>query len=282
MSPRVAVVIVNYNCLEDLPGCIESILASPEQPEVVVVDNASTDGSVEVIRQRFPSVKIISNDANHGLAAGNNQGIEATTAPFVLMCNPDIRCESVTLGALADCFERHPKAGLVGPRLFDRDGNLRTTVASLPRLRDAVRGRYWWSWWHHDTEREVEQVMEACYAVRRDALADVGPLDPLFFLYWEGADLACRLRKGGWQVWFCPSGVGVHRGGATVDRLPWRRIVWSQRGAYRYFKLHSRIPAPVLVAIFGARTLMKFGVHALHGTQSQVPPVSVDVRCSSE
>jgi GT2 family glycosyltransferase len=274
---QVAVVVVNFNCLDDLPQCIETILTSDTAPEVVVVDNASSDGSTDVIARRFPTVRIIRNPDNRGLAAGNNQGIAATRAPFVVMANPDIRFERTTLSEIVRCFDRHEKAALVGPRLFDDDGALRTSVAALPRLRDALRGRYWWSWWSHDTEQRVGQVIEACYAVKREALAFSGALDERFFLYWEGTDLARRLQDHGWEAWFCPSAVARHRGGGTVDKHPWRRIVWSQQGAYRYFRSHSRVPRPVLAALFSSRAVLKFAFHALRGIGSQNPPVNAEL-----
>ncbi len=274
MTKRVAVVIVNYNCIGELPGCIETLIGSPEEPEIIIVDNASTDGSVELVERRFPSVRVVRNSENRGLAAGNNAGIATTDVPIIVMSNPDIRFNESTLREIVDCFESHPRAGIVGPKMFDRNGTLRTSVAPLPRLRDAVRGRYWSSDWPHNVEQKVGQVTEACYAARRAALSEVGGLDESFFLYWEGADLANRLRERGWETWFCPRSEAIHGGGATVDSLPWRRIVWSHRGAYRYFRLHSRVPALILAATFSLRALYKFVIQAVRGTESQIPPVS--------
>jgi N-acetylglucosaminyl-diphospho-decaprenol L-rhamnosyltransferase len=189
------------------------------------------------------------------------------------MCNPDVRPKGDALGAVEQCFSRHRHAALVGVRMYDEEGRLRASVADIPRLRDAVRGRYWWNSWPHDEERTVGQVTEACYVVRRSAVEAVGGADPGYFLYWEGADWARRFAEGGWETWFCPGAEVVHTGGATTGRRRWRRIVWSHRGAYRFFKLHSRVPAPLLAVVFGTRAIVKLALEAVVGTDSQIPLV---------
>jgi GT2 family glycosyltransferase len=275
MTGPVSVVVVNYNCGEDLVSCVHSWVTSEARPKVVVVDNASSDGSVDVLRAHFPHVDVIQNEKNLGLAAANNQGIAATSSPFVLMCNPDVRPIGDTLGEIARFFEDHPRAAIVGARMYDELHRLRASVADIPRLRDGIRGNYWWTSWPHDTERAVGQVMEACYAVRRSAITETGALDPGYFLYWEGADWAYRLAANGWQTWFCPTAEVVHIGGATTTGRPWRRILWSHRSAYRFYSRHTRVPAPVLAAMFAARTLVKWVMEATVGTDSQVPMVRV-------
>jgi GT2 family glycosyltransferase len=243
--------------------------------EIVVVDNASSDGTADLIRRDYPHVQLIANPKNIGLAAANNQGIAATSAPYVVMCNPDIEVRADALESLVSCFGGHPRAALIGPRMYDGAGRLRSTVADLPRLRDALRGRYWWGWWDHEQERQVGQVIEACYAVRRTAVESVGGLDPRYFLYWEGCDWAHRFRDGGWETWFCPSAEATHAGGGTVEKISLRRILLSHRSAYRYFRLHSRVPMPLLMLVFTARAVVKLVVQAVTGTDSQTPLVKV-------
>jgi GT2 family glycosyltransferase len=275
MTGSVAIVIVNYNCGDELLSCVGSWITAEPCPEIVVVDNASSDGSVEALGARFPGVTVIRNDSNLGLAAANNQGIAATSSPIVLMCNPDVRPVGDTLGEIERFFDRRPRAAIVGARMYDEQQRLRASVADIPRLRDGIRGNYWWTSWPHDTERVVGQVMEACYAVRRSAVQDVGALDPGYFLYWEGADWAYRLAERGWETWFCPAAEVVHAGGVTTTRRPWRRILWSQRSAYRFYNQHTRVPAPLLAALFATRTVVKWAIEAVIGTDSQVPIVRV-------
>lgn len=279
MTADVAVVVVNYNAGDALAATVGSIsgIGSQRLAEVIVVDNASSDGSLEPLAG-MPGVRVISNDRNAGLAAANNQGIAASTTPYVLLSNPDVAYGAGAIDALAGCFDRNPAAAIVGARLEDADGRVQTTVGDLPRLGGALFGRLaygrsWWTEWPHDTERTVGHVTEACYAVRRAAIEDVGPLDPAYFLSWEGADLAARAQAAGWEVWFCPTARAVHAGGVTLGRQKAQWILTSQRGAYRYFRLHSRIPWPVLAGLFGARAMLKIAWGLVGSPPTHVTPV---------
>jgi N-acetylglucosaminyl-diphospho-decaprenol L-rhamnosyltransferase len=279
MMADVAVVVVNYNAGDALAATVGSISSSGSGrlAEVIVVDNASSDGSLEALAG-MAGVRVIANDRNLGLAAANNQGIAASSTPYVLLSNPDVTYGAGTIDAVAGCFDRHPAAAIVGARLEGADGVVQTTVGDLPRLGGALFGRLaygrsWWTDWPHDTERSVGHVSEACYAVRRAALEEVGPLDPAYFLSWEGADLAARVNAAGWEVWFCPEARAVHTGGVTLGRQKARWILTSHRGAYRYFRLHSRVPRPVLAGLFSARAMLKVAWGLVGSPPTHVTPV---------
>ena len=249
--------------------------------EVVIVDNASTDGSAEEIEGLWPQVSLIRNQDNRGLASGNNQGIAATTGEYVIICNPDLVFTGNTIGELVRCLERRPRAAIVGGRMLTPEGGLHTSVGDLPRLRDAMLGTartgpYWWTQWSHDEERAVGHVLEACYAVRRAAIEEVGPQDAGFFMNWEGLDWAARFAARGWETWFCPSAEVIHVGGVSVKQVQWRWEVWSHRSMYRYFRRHSRVPAPLLGSLIAVRTLIKALAVLVRGGRTLPPLVSAD------
>lgn len=263
-SPVVAAVVVNWNGGDVLLATLRSLAAHPPSVpwEAVVVDNASTDGSVERVEAQLPEVRIVRNARNRGLAAGNNQGFAASAAPYVLVCNPDIIVGPGAVDALLDVLERRPRAAWAVARLRRPDGAVQTSVGDLPRLRDALLGRrwhvargrgaragFWWDGWAHDEELAVGHGMEACYLVRRAAVDDFGPQDERFPLDWEGIDWAARAWDAGWEVWFAPAADVVHLGGVSVRQVPLRWVVRSHRGMYRYFAKRSPVPARPLLAV---------------------------------
>ena len=269
----ISVVVVNWNAGAALLRCIETIEAHPpsEPVEVVVVDNASTDGSAEDARARHPGITVLANPANVGLAAANNQGIAATTGRYILIANPDIEVTAGALDALVAFLDRHPRAAWVVPRLRRPDGSLQTAVGDLPTLGEALLGRswqrirprrrdrgFWWDGWPHTEASAVGHAMEACYLVRRAAIDAIGPQDPGYPLDWEGIDWAARAGDAGWEVWFCPDAEVVHVGGVSLRQVPLRWVIGSHRGMYRYFASRSpRWKRPAIAAAIGVRGLVK-------------------------
>lgn len=279
MSPtQVSVIIVNWNARQALLDCLQSLEASPPAAawEAIVVDNGSADGSVEAVRARYPAVRVIANPGNRGLPAANNQGIAAAGGAALLICNPDVVFHPGAAAALVGLLDRRPRAGMVIPRLRYPDGELQTSAGDLPTLRQALGGRqaqrqahrkrpavggpagFWWDGWPHDEERVIGRGHEAAYVVRRSAVAEVGLQDEGFRLDWEGIDWAARFGDAGWEIWLCPGANVVHLGGASIRQVPFRWVIWSHRGMYRYFA--KRRPAswrPALAAVIAVRGLVK-------------------------
>lgn len=259
----VAAVVVNWNGGDALLDTLRSLDAHPPAggwDDVVVVDNASTDGSPERVAEALPWVRLVRNDDNRGLAAATNQGIAATAADLVLLCNPDIVVGQRAVDALADVLARHPRAAWAIARLRRPDGSIQTSVGDLPTFGEALLGRrwqvirrraggFWWDGWAHDEERRVDHGMEACYLVRRRAADDIGPLDEGFPLDWEGIDWSDRARAAGWEIWFTPAADVVHLGGVSVRQVRFRWVVRSHRGMYRYFATRSARPVRPLLAV---------------------------------
>jgi GT2 family glycosyltransferase len=273
-APAISVVIVNWNAGDAIIECLHSLADNaPSVPwEAVVVDNASDDGSPAAVRSAAPWARLIENAENVGLAVANNQGMAATTGDTILISNPDVIYRAGAVDALFDLLQRRPRAAFAFARLLHPDGTVQTCAGDLPRLSDALLGRqvarwrsraqkasgFWWDGWAHDEERPIGHGGEACYLVRRAALADIGPQDPRYRLDWEGFDWSERAWAAGWECWFCPTAEVVHTGGVSIRQETSRWIVRSHRGMYRYFA--DRRPAwtrPLLGAAFGARAGLK-------------------------
>jgi GT2 family glycosyltransferase len=253
MLPSVAIVIVGYNCREPLRQCLFRLQASGAMPRVIVIDNASADGSAAMVRQEFPSVQLIANAENRGFALACNQGIRATTDEFVLLLNPDTLMDLTSLGRLLDAMVSHPMVGACGPRILNPDGSLQPSCRrfpTLPRLlldelgfgklfpHSRFFGAYRMTWWAHDQQREVDQLMGAALLLRRAALEQVGLLDERFFVYFEEVDLCLRLHQAGWKVLFVPTAQVVHRGGQSARQVLREATLYRYRSMCAFYRKH--------------------------------------------
>jgi GT2 family glycosyltransferase len=271
MDHVVSVVIVNRDTRDDLVACLAS-LGDRQGVEVIVVDNASTDGSADAVRAHAPWARLIGNRTNRGLAAGNNQGIAASSGRVIVIANADVVFEPETITELAQTFERHPLAGMVFARLLNSDGSVQTAAGTLPTFAEAFRGRnhqakvrrvppdasFWWDGWAHDEEIAIGHGGEACYAVTRDLVERVGVQDERFVLDWEGIDWCARAFDAGFEIWFCPRAQVIHTGSRSIARARWHWVVSTHRGMYRYFaKGTPRSVHPFMAAAIAARAVAK-------------------------
>jgi N-acetylglucosaminyl-diphospho-decaprenol L-rhamnosyltransferase len=257
-----AVVVVNYNTGSYLHRCLRSAFeaAGDARLEVVVVDNASHDGSAEAATEEHPAARLIRNDDNRGFAAAANQGMRATTAPFVLLLNPDAEVVSGTLGGFVKVARDRPRAGAIGALVRDPDGTIYPSARKVPTLGEAlghaflgpfVANRfsraYTMSDWDRRSEREVEWVSGSCVLLRREAMDEVGLFDEGYFMYVEDVDLCTRLRQAGWEVLFSPELEVLHTGGVSTGGYRSRRMTLEHsRSIYRYFVKH-RSPGAVAI-----------------------------------
>lgn len=247
------IVLVNRNTRDQLLAALDTVFA--EVPgQVVVVDNGSSDGSAEAVRERFPEVQVIVRTDNPGYGAGANQGIAACRAPFVLALNSDALLRPGTLAALSSYLEDHPRAGVVGPRLVNPDGTLQHSCfpflgsfqmivekSPLGRLLarvPPVRERWLLRWSSHDRPRVVPWLLGAALAFRREAFDQVSGFDGSFFMYGDEVDLCWRLREAGWECHFAPVATVMHVGGVSTAavraEMELRRIDSSRR----FYRLH--------------------------------------------
>ncbi len=248
-----AVVIVNFNTGDYLERCLASLEAHRGDIalDVLVIDNASHDGSHTKAVAAHPWARLIENPENVYLSPAWNQGIRATDAPYVLLLNPDTEWWRGTLADYASIGRAHPTAGIVGPMIRNTDGSVYPSGRPLPSVVDAVghaflgpfvpgnrfTRRYHMAGWDRTTEREVDWVSGCCMLVPRAALDAVGLLDESFLLYGEELDLATRLRDAGWTVLFTPEVEVLHELGVSTGRSR-RMTLMHSASVYRYYRKH--------------------------------------------
>ncbi len=256
-----SIIIVNWNTRELLAACLTSVegcrlqVTGPEvQPstcnlklETIVVDNASSDGSAAMVRERFPWTRLIENAENVGFARANNQGIREATGRYVLLLNPDTVAHPGALEALVAFMDAHPEAGACGARLLNSDGSLQP--ACHPML---TPGREFWRllflerlWpratypiarWDTVTPRRVEVIKGACLLLRRDALDQVGVLDDSYFMYTEEVDLCYRLIQADWELWYVPAAVVTHYGEASSRQVAEAMYLQLYRSKIQFYR----------------------------------------------
>jgi N-acetylglucosaminyl-diphospho-decaprenol L-rhamnosyltransferase len=273
-----AIVVVNYNAGEFLRRCMESLhgSAGDVRVETVIVDNASRDGSGESAAVTHEAVELIRNATNRGFAAAANQGIAATSAPLILLLNPDAEIVGGTLASFVKVAREHPRAGAIGALVRNPDGSIQPSARRVPRLGEALghaflgplfpENRFTRSYtlagWNRASEREVEWVSGSAMLLRRAALEEVGAFDEGYFMYVEDVDLCTRLRKRGWQVLFSPELEVVHQIGVSTRGRRGRMAFAHSDSIYRYFsKFRARGASALLkplvrVALWLRATLM--------------------------
>jgi len=228
--PRVAVVVVTYDALPWIENCLDSVRGV----ETVVVDNGSSDGTVEFVRERYPDVRLVEAE-NRGLGAGWNIGIRETTTTYVLLLNADAWMSEGSLDRLVGFADSRVRAAVVGPRLLNLDGTLQRSVRGFPTVwrlateylflrklapRSSALNAFYAGGFDHDEVRSVEVVMGACMLLRREAVDEVGECDEDYFLFSEETDWCFRFREAGWEVVFFPGAECVHvRGASHSGRL---------------------------------------------------------------
>src|SRR5919198_2520812 len=224
----VSVVVVTYNALPWLERCLESV----RPYETIVVDHGSTDGTLELVRRRFPQARLIE-EGNTGLGAGSNTGMRVASGDYFLLLNSDAWAVGHAVDRLVAFAEEHPEAAIVGPKLLNPDGSLQRSVRGFPTLwrltteyfflrkvapRSRVLNAFYASRFRHDEVREAEFLMGACLLVRREAADTVGLFDEDFFMFSEETDWCYRFRQAGWEVVFTPGAEFVHVGGASTSQ----------------------------------------------------------------
>jgi GT2 family glycosyltransferase len=248
------VVIVSWNVRELLRRCLHSVLATTQYHiEIIVVDNASTDGSVEMIRTEFPAVHLVANNQNKGFTAANNQGLELSSGRHLLLLNPDTEVVGDALTMMLNYMEAHPQAGALGPQLLNSDGSLQPSRRRFPTFATALMEstviQEWWPdnrtlrrYYMADTADEaiqpVDWVVGACLLVRREAYEEVGALDEGYFMYSEELDWCKRLKQAGWEVVYLPTATIVHHEGKSSEQVVPARHIHFQSSKIRYFRKH--------------------------------------------
>ncbi|WKZ32544.1 MAG: glycosyltransferase family 2 protein [Thermodesulfobacteriota bacterium] len=235
-APDISVVIVSYNTAGLLASCLESVLATEGVSyEITVVDNASKDGSPEVVRKRFPSIRLIVNKTNRGFGAANNQALPGCAGRYIVLLNPDTTVEPDSFRKMAEFMDGHPETGLAGPMVLNADGTRQDSVSlRYPGHRHGAAdlGRL---------PGEIACVLGACQIARASLMRDLGGFDEDFFLYGEDQDLCLRVRKHGFEIGFIRDAVIMHHGGQSeIDTLPAELVRKKMRAEYLFYRKHYR------------------------------------------
>ncbi len=250
-----SVVIVNWNTRNFVLDALRSIRDHPPSCafEVIVVDNASSDGSADAVALEFSDVTLIRNNANEGYARGNNQGIARASGEFVLLLNPDVRVHEGTFDTAVAYMVSHPDVGAIGARQIGADGRVQRSVRGFPTPaavaweaiglsrafpNSRLLAAYRMGWFTYDEECEVDQPMGTFLMIRREALERVGMLDERFPIFFNEVDWCCRAKQAGFRIMFVPSVSITHYGGAGT-RLVAPEMAWeSRRGLLTYYRKH--------------------------------------------
>ena len=251
--PKLSITLVHHAGLSALHDCLQSLENNPPEVsfEIILVDNASTDGAIEMVRKEFPQVRLLQNERRQGFGSNQNRAIEASEGDYILLLNDDTVVYPHALDGLCHFMDSHPDIGVVGPRLLNPDGSLQQSCYRFPSpLRSLtenllltavfpehpVLGDY--RRWPHNSEREVDFVVGAAMLVRRQIIETVGTLDTDFFMYFEEIDWQRRITQAGWRVGFCPDAVITHLGGQSSEGRRGRQLVEFNRGHLRYMRKH--------------------------------------------
>ena len=245
----ISVVVVSYNSRELLRACLAST-ASEGANEVIVIDNASSDGSAEMVADEFPWIRMLRSEQNDGYGAAANLAIASCSAKYVLLLNCDTLLHPGTLQALCEYLDQHPEVAIVGPALVNPDGTPQASCFPFPTpLHTLLRETSLSSVWNGSVSNRsprfagaVPWVLGAALAIRRHAFESVGGFDRSFFMYFEEVDLCYRLSRAGWQTHFAPSATVTHVGGASTKPLRLAMLSQLYESLCHFYQLHySRV-----------------------------------------
>ena len=228
-----SIVIVNWNCIDFLRKCLASVFANTKglSFEVLVIDNASFDGSEEMIRKEYPHVKFIQSQENLGFARANNLAFEHSTGKVILFLNPDTEVIGPALQCMVDCLESAPDAGVVGPTLLNSDRSIQTNcIQSFPSILNQVLDSEYlratfpkWSLWGNRALFEgtshsvaVEGISGACLMIQKSIFEDVGRFSSEYFMYGEDMDLCYKVQRAGWNNYYVGKATVIHHGGQST------------------------------------------------------------------
>lgn len=267
----VSIVVVNWNTCDILRDCLESIYSETKgvQFEVIVVDNASSDGSVNVVKSEFTQVVLLENKENRGFAAANNQGMAIAHGRYVLLLNSDTIVLDGVIDKVVAFADTHPKAGITGCRVLNEDKALQLSSFMFPSILNMTLwitylfklfpcnwffGRERMTWWSRNDVREVD-VLTGCFMlVRQKALEQVGSMDERFFMYFEETDWCYRFKQAGWKIMFTPCGEIIHLGGVSTKQVKPQMVKQWRKSMLLYYKKHKSlmeyVSAWVLITLF--------------------------------
>lgn len=261
--PDLSVILVSWNTRDLLLACIDSLAASigALSADIWVVDNGSTDGSVDAVRSRFPAVRVLVNEHNPGFAAANNQAMRASNGRYALLLNSDTIVCPRAIERLVRFADAHPRAGIVGGLLLNSDGSFQYSFSDFPSLASELlsatglgerlfhRSFPSYSPRQSRAARQVDVIPGACMLARRAAFEQIGLMDEGYFMYSEEPDWCLRMRRAGWEAWYLPEARIIHYGGQSTGQVRHAMVQALYRSKVRFFQKHyGVVPAMTLRA----------------------------------
>lgn len=273
MSDRkLSILIVSYRVKDHLSNCLRSIFENSMglSFEVIVVDNNSTDNTLDMIKKDYKGVRLIENNQNLGFAKANNQALKIAKGEYILFLNPDTEVRPETIDRSIDFLENNPKAGAVGCKILNPDGSLQPSAKSFPGFwnyffetfflyklfpRNRLFGRFYMTSFDYNSVRETDMVSGAFLMVSKKLLEEVGGWDERFFIYSEETDLCYRIKKTGKKIFFIPQAQIIHYGGRSTSQEPIEMFQQDHKSRYLFMRKHYK-----LITVFFSEWIIFSGV----------------------
>lgn len=273
-----SIIIVSWNAKRLLLECLQSLTYehSAYSTEIIVVDNASTDGSPEAVQEQFPHVKLVRNDANLGFAKGNNIGIKQSIGEYICLVNSDVKVLKGCLDRMYDYMDRHPSVGILGPKILWPDLTLQDSCRKFPTLlnnlfpaialdkafpRSKIFSGEHMRYFPHDRVRTVDSLVGCFLMVRREAIYQVGLFDERFFIYVEEVDWCKRFWNSGWEVVFYPHAQVIHYGRGSSSNAPAKFAMEQERAKLQYWGKYHQFPSRfAILLIFALNHALRIAV----------------------
>ncbi|HAZ16824.1 MAG TPA: glycosyltransferase family 2 protein [Candidatus Jacksonbacteria bacterium] len=254
MKPLISIIIVSWNVKDLLRLCLRSIFLyyNLDTVEVIVVDNASSDGSVSMVEQEFPHVRVLAQEINTGFASANNIGARVATGEYLLLLNPDTEFFDDSVLSVVSLFDHNPRIAMVGPRLLNADKTVQPSVRRFPRVSDQLAialklhhifpsmrclDRYFSRDMDYQKQQDVEQIMGACMCIKRPVWEEMHGFDAGYFIWFEEVDLCRRIVSAGYRIIYSPVCSIIHHGGQSFQQvLGYKKQQWFLASQSRYMK----------------------------------------------
>lgn len=280
---KLSIIIVNYNCCYYLNKCLESIYKyssyslNKNEYQILVVDNASEDDSVNILKSNFPEVKVMVNDRNLGFSAANNIGIKNSFSEYILLINSDCEVYKDSIAGLISFMDNNREVGITGPKILNSDGSVQLSCRRFPSFFDATMHsiigsfkpdnpfsrRYKLADVSREKPSSVDWVSGSCMMVRRTALKDTGLMDEKYFMYVEDTDICFQMWKHSWKVYYYPLSSVLHHWGKSTEKAGINSNVLMQKSAaYFFWKNYKNswkiLFYPLILFVLGLRILLTF------------------------